>query len=60
MEKKLEIKRKCVIMRGLPGSGKSYLAKKIASEWKDGESVVLSTDDYFMNEKGEYVFDKAR
>jgi adenylate kinase family enzyme len=38
-------------MRGLPGSGKSTKAKKIAGE----KGVIYSTDDYFMV-NGEYKY----
>lgn len=41
-----------IIMRGVPGCGKSSLAKKM-----QGNGVVLSTDDYFVNSYGEYYFD---
>uniref|UniRef100_A0A7M5UC46 Smr domain-containing protein n=1 Tax=Clytia hemisphaerica TaxID=252671 RepID=A0A7M5UC46_9CNID len=40
-----------VLMRGLPGSGKSHRSREIAG----GRGVVLSTDDYFMN-NGRYEF----
>ena len=36
--------RRIVIMRGLPGSGKSTRAKKIA----DNYGIIFSTDDFFM------------
>lgn len=42
-----------IIMRGVPGSGKSYLAYQLR-----GNGVVLSTDDYFINYQGQYVFDR--
>lgn len=42
-----------VIMRGVPGSGKSYLAHQLKEN-----GVVLSTDDYFINYQGQYVFDR--
>ena len=44
-----------VIMRGVPGSGKSFLAKKL-----QGNGVVLSTDDFFNNHLGQYVFDARK
>uniref|UniRef100_A0A7S3N2P0 ATP-binding protein n=1 Tax=Euplotes harpa TaxID=151035 RepID=A0A7S3N2P0_9SPIT len=44
----------CFIMRGVPGSGKSTVAKRIKGE----EGVVHTTDNYFLNENGEYVFDR--
>ena len=39
-------------MRGLPGSGKSFKAKKLAGD----KGVVFSTDDFFMI-GGKYQFD---
>ncbi|XP_057378037.1 uncharacterized protein LOC130700002 [Daphnia carinata] len=41
-----------IIMRGVPGSGKSYLAHQLK-----GNGVVLSADGYFINQ-GQYVFDR--
>jgi predicted kinase len=43
-----------VIMRGLPGSGKSTAAKKAA-----GSAPIYSTDDFFMK-GGEYKFDRSK
>ena len=37
-----------VILRGLPGSGKSHMARTIEG------AVVCSTDDYFVDEAGHY------
>ncbi|KXJ76511.1 hypothetical protein RP20_CCG009538 [Aedes albopictus] len=48
--------RICFIMRGVPGSGKSYLARLIKDcEVKHGGQAprVLSIDDYFLVEKEE-------
>jgi predicted kinase len=42
------------IMRGLPGSGKSFLAKKIAGE---NNASIYSADDWFVR-NGRYVFKK--
>jgi gluconate kinase len=44
------------IMRGVPGSGKSYMAKQIA---KEQCGTIFSTDDFFMK-GGEYLFDPAK
>lgn len=44
--------KKLVIMRGLPGSGKSHVAKKLV-----GNGVIHSTDNYFVN-GGAYKFDE--
>lgn len=52
-----------IIMRGLPGSGKTKRAREIAEKAmrENTNSVaVLSIDDYFMGEDGEYHFDKLR
>ncbi|KAJ8342628.1 hypothetical protein SKAU_G00325560 [Synaphobranchus kaupii] len=44
-------------MRGLPGSGKTHLARHMMENYgNSGE--VLSTDDYFIN--GRYYFDYSR
>ena len=40
-----------ILMRGVPGSGKSTLASQVKAK-----GVVLSTDDFFVNRIGEYVF----
>lgn len=49
---------KLILMRGIPGGGKSTRAKQIAQEFiaSGGRSVAIcSTDDYHMVD-GEYVF----
>ncbi|XP_021118089.1 NEDD4-binding protein 2 isoform X2 [Heterocephalus glaber] len=43
-----------VLLRGLPGSGKSFLARSLQEDNPSG--VVLSTDDYFYI-NGQYQFD---
>lgn len=47
---------KLVIIRGLPGSGKSTHAKKIAH--KTG-SLTIEADQFFVND-GRYQFDRAK
>jgi hypothetical protein len=46
----------CVILRGLPGSGKSTFAKRLVDEYG---FVQLEADDHFYV-NGEYKFDPAR
>uniref|UniRef100_A0A8C6JKE0 Uncharacterized protein n=1 Tax=Melopsittacus undulatus TaxID=13146 RepID=A0A8C6JKE0_MELUD len=43
-----------VLLRGVPGSGKSYLARTLLEDNPGG--VILSTDDYFYKH-GQYQFD---
>ncbi|XP_058949997.2 uncharacterized protein [Pocillopora verrucosa] len=43
-----------ILMRGLPGSGKTFLAQKL----KGRDGVVLSTDDYFYRNQ-RYKFDAS-
>lgn len=47
-------KKILIIMRGLPGSGKSSLAQELG---KGG--VVHSTDEFFMSPEGKYQFDPS-
>ncbi|XP_077340237.1 NEDD4-binding protein 2-like 1 [Lithobates pipiens] len=42
------------LLRGLPGSGKSSLARKLKRNFPS--AVVLSTDDYFLMEDGTYIY----
>ncbi len=52
-----------VILRGLPGSGKTHYAHSLVDELVAGDEAryaVLSTDDYFLTEAGEYHFDKFK
>ncbi|XP_030349214.1 NEDD4-binding protein 2 isoform X3 [Strigops habroptila] len=45
-----------VLLRGVPGSGKSYLARTLLEDNPGG--VILSTDDYFYK-YGQYQFDPS-
>lgn len=53
--------KKLVLMRGIPGSGKSTCAKQIAlSHTRRGGTVVIcSTDNFFIKDNGEYEFDAS-
>ncbi len=44
-----------LIIRGIPGCGKSTFAKSI---WSDG--IIFEADKFFINEKGEYNFDVTK
>ncbi len=46
--------RQVIVMRGLPGSGKSTFAAKMFPE-----AIVCSSDEYFMIE-GKYCFDPSK
>ncbi|XP_045611248.2 2',3'-cyclic-nucleotide 3'-phosphodiesterase isoform X1 [Procambarus clarkii] len=46
-----------IILKGLPGSGKSHIARRIQKVFSD--CVVCSADSYFMND-GVYKFDRDR
>lgn len=45
-----------VLVRGLPGSGKSTIAKSFIPH----NFVHLETDMYFINSAGEYKFNPAK
>lgn len=51
--------RRVIVVRGISGSGKSFLANKILKEFKEDNpdkiSAIYSTDDYFIHD-GEYKF----
>uniref|UniRef100_A0A8C5QY34 NEDD4-binding protein 2-like 1 n=1 Tax=Leptobrachium leishanense TaxID=445787 RepID=A0A8C5QY34_9ANUR len=43
------------LLRGLPGSGKTSLARKLKRDFPS--ALVFSTDDYFIMEDGTYLYD---
>jgi predicted kinase len=50
-----------IIMRGLPGAGKTYTALTISNYADDHCEVVrVSADDYFYGEDGVYRFDLSK
>lgn len=50
-----------ILLRGLPGSGKSTLGEIILQSLGiDNSNKVLSADDFFIDENGEYKFDSSR
>ena len=61
---------KVIVMSGISGSGKSTYAKRVVSEtepsmkFRDGErygdyAIIVSADDHFINNAGEYQFDAS-
>jgi predicted kinase len=49
-----------ILLRGLPGSGKTTLAHIILQHPAGLEQEVLSADDFFENEDGDYNFDSTK
>ncbi|KAF2899995.1 hypothetical protein ILUMI_06188 [Ignelater luminosus] len=53
-----------ILMRGLPGSGKSYLAKQIIDRsigYPNYSDFILSADDFFVDRwTGRYVYDRLK
>ena len=49
------------IIRGIPGSGKSTLAHKLmAAHLLDGTAIHCEADQYFVNRRGEYLYDRTK
>jgi predicted kinase len=49
-----------ILLRGLPGSGKSTLASIILQWPSTDKPDVLSADDFFIDENGNYNFDSTK
>lgn len=50
--------KKCIILQGLPGSGKTTYARKLADEGSHTSYGIVSADDYFyVLGMGKYAFD---
>ena len=49
-----------ILLRGLPGSGKTTLGNVILKNFVTDQPDVLSADDFFINEEGLYVFDATK
>ena len=55
----LRSSRTMFVMRGLPGSGKSTVVRKLLETFP-GISVDCSADKFFVSTEGEYVMDRSR
>jgi len=49
---------KVIVLQGLSGSGKSTIAKKLVEGVN--QAVIVSTDQFMVNEAGEYEFDPTK
>ena len=49
--------RQVIILRGLPGSGKSTIAESL---WRNMYAQVVSVDHHMYNDEGEYEFDMRK
>jgi tRNA uridine 5-carbamoylmethylation protein Kti12 len=54
--------KKVIIMQGIPGSGKSSAAEMRAHKYYEEMTgcTIISNDDYFIDEDGNYNFDYRR
>lgn len=49
--------RKFIVLKGCPGSGKTFLANSLLTKYEG--AVILSTDNYFEDFYGEYNWQRA-
>lgn len=50
--------RKLILIRGVPGSGKSTLGQQLVND-SDDDAHLFEADDFFMEIDGEYRYDKS-
>ena len=55
-----EINGDLILLRGIPGSGKTTLANIILQQPNNNPQEVLSADDFFVGDDGEYNFDPTK
>ncbi len=49
-----------ILLRGVPGSGKTTLGEAILKSPQATNNLVLSADDFFMDNNGNYNFDATK
>jgi uridine kinase len=49
-----------ILLRGLPGSGKTTLGEVILQSNQGARPDIISADNYFMDDKGNYNFDPTK
>jgi predicted kinase len=49
-----------ILLRGIPGSGKTTLGEVILKSPQSTNNLVLSADDFFMDNNGNYNFDATK
>jgi uridine kinase len=49
-----------ILLRGLPGSGKTTLGEVILHSTQGTKPDVISADNYFIDDKGNYNFDPTK
>jgi predicted kinase len=49
-----------ILLRGIPGSGKTTLGQLILQLPSNETPDVISADDYFLDENGDYKFDVSK
>lgn len=55
-----EYKGDLILLRGIPGSGKTTLGDVILQTTQQQNPDVLSADNFFVDEKGNYNFDATK
>jgi predicted kinase len=56
----IETQGDLILLRGLPGAGKTTLASVILQNPSGYEPEILSADDFFVDNKGNYNFDSSK
>ena len=49
-----------ILLRGIPGSGKSTLGEVILQTPSNNKPEILSADDFFLDKDGNYNFDSSK